>query len=324
MRVLERKLQLVVCFTVMDESEHMEQPTAMSTKEVLEFFSSSRIDKVPSFRSLCNALKALSIAGAVRALRAERKGRMCICDVGCGKGGDVGKWMPHRPKKLIGVDGSEQCIAEARVRYTNLVANGRGIMEAFFHTVDLCTTTSTLPIKDEGVDIVCSNFFIQFAAISSDVIINVLEECHRVLPPGGIFVCLVPDGDRIWSLLQTNGDSARFGHFHLRKCMGVSYESTASALGMSYRFSLGGEECSEYVLFPTLLQLYLRDVGFAGALMQDAYSLPAQEYFLNNTDQAGVVDGILQGVNVSHVDWLSLGLFRVFMCRKTGAKTKKE
>lgn len=309
----------------MDESESMDfPPTAMSTKEVLEFFSCSRVDKVPSFRALCNALKALSIAGSVRALRAQRKGRMCICDVGCGKGGDVGKWMPHRPKNLIGVDGSDQCVAEARTRYTNLVANGRGIMEAFFYTVDLCTASSRLPVEDEGVDIVCSNFFMQFAAISSDVLLNVLGECHRVLPPGGIFVCLVPDGDRIWSLLQANGDSARFGHFHLRKCTGVSYESNASALGIAYRFSLGGEDCSEYVLFPTLLQRYLVDTGFVGALVQEAYSLPAQEYFLNYTDQAGVVDGILQGVSVSHMDWLSLGLFRVFVCRKGGPASSKE
>uniref|UniRef100_A0A6C0C225 mRNA (guanine-N(7))-methyltransferase n=1 Tax=viral metagenome TaxID=1070528 RepID=A0A6C0C225_9ZZZZ len=296
----------------------------MSTAEVLHFFSNSRIDKVTSFRALCNGLKALSIAGAVKALREHRKGRMCICDVGCGKGGDLGKWMPHRPKQFIGVDGSEQCITEARARYKNLVANGRGIMEAFFYVSDICNTDFVIPSQDEGVDVVCSNFFLQFAAIRSAVLLHVLQECHRVLPPGGIFVCLIPDGDRIWSLLQGAGDSNKFGHFNLIKCGGVSYEPAASALGMAYRFSLGGEDCSEYVLFPSLLQDYLLNIGFTGALMHDAFSLPAQDYFLNYKEELGVIEGILQGVNVSHTDWLTLGLFRVVMCRKSGSPARTE
>lgn len=291
----------------------------MSTEEVLDFFSSSRMDKVRSFRALCNALKALSIAGAVRALRVERKGRMCVCDVGCGKGGDIGKWMPHRPKKLIGIDGSQSCISQARVRYTNLVANGRGIMEAFFHTVNLCSETTRFPVDNESVDIISSNFFMQFAAINTDVMQNVLRECERSLLPGGIFVCLVPDGDRIWTLLQASDQNTHFGHFNLKRCTDAVYDENGCACGVSYRFSLGDEHCSEYILFPKLLEEYLIILGFTGALSNNIYSIPAQDYFLQYRDN-GVVDGILQGISVTHTDWLSLGLFRVFLCRKGETK----
>lgn len=292
------------------------QPVTMSSDQIIEFFSISRTDKVPSFRALCNALKALSIAAAISAVRTVKKGRINVCDLGCGKGGDVGKWMSHRPRKLICIDGSSVCVEEAKMRYTNLVANGRGSMEATFHTTDLCALSSRLPVTDEGVDVICSNFFIQYAAVDENVLLNVIQECWRVLSPGGIFMCLVPDGDRVWSLLQGKEESSRFGHFTLKKCADVLYAMHASPFGRAYNFSLGEDECCEFVLFPTVLEMCLSQTGFVGALCDDKYSMTAQDFFLLQSERTEVVEGITQNAKVTHLDWLSLGIFRLFLGRK--------
>ena len=290
----------------------------MSRMEVINHFASSRVEELPSFRALCNALKALGIAAAVKALRLRRKGRMFICDVGCGKGGDVGKWMPHRPKKLLGLDGSSSCIAEARGRHCNLVSNGRGCMDASFEAMDLCSREGGhLPVASGEADIVCSHFFLQFAAAEQNVFERVISECARVLAPGGVFLCLVPDGDRILSLLRGEEVCPCFGHFHLRKCVAVDYGADAAAFGMAYCFSLGNEGCTEYVLLPALLEERLREAGFEGALPGGKISLPAQDFFLAHPEWDGIVSGITKGQSASHTDWLTLGLFRVFVASKS-------
>ena len=175
----------------------------MSQEAVLRHFSSSRVMEHQSFRALCNSLKALGIATAVKALREVRKGRMTVLDLGCGKGGDVGKWMAHRPKKLLGLDGSEPCIIEARARHTALVSNGRGSMDAVFHVMNLCAPEPVLPVEAETVDIAASHFFMQFTASDPTIFRGMISECARVLALGGVFWCLVPDGDRVLSLLQS-------------------------------------------------------------------------------------------------------------------------
>ena len=294
----------------------------MSHAEILEHFGTARVQTLPTCRALCNALKALVIAAAVRALREVRRNRIIVCDVGCGKGGDVGKWMPHRPKKLIGVDGSKVCISEAQTRHNSMVTTGRGSMVAIFLAQDLCSRDVALPAEDGSVDIVCSHFFLQFAASDGAVLGALVADSYRCLAPGGVFVCLVPDGDRIFSLLAVGGDSERFGHFLFRKCSGMSYDVEGSAFGIAYAFSLGQDECTEYILFPALLERVLRDVGFVPVLPNGKLSSDAQEFFHEHLEDGAVVADVTRGQSCSHTDWLTLGLFRVFMCRKAPPPTE--
>ena len=294
----------------------------MSRSDIIEYFSTLRTKDLAPFRALCNALKALAIGAAIKALRETRKGRIAVCDVGCGKGGDIGKWMPHRPKTLLGVDGSAQCIREARCRHANLVTNGRGSMEANFCVVDLCSSDVTLPASDGTVDIVCSHFFLQFAAEVPEALERVLGECARVLAPGGIFLCIVPDGNRVWSLLQSDGNDACFGHFHIRKCKDISYTPKDSSFGRGYNFYLGAEGCTEFVLLPALLEAYLSELGFTGVLPGNLMSMPAHGFFLAHPAEGNAANSITKGQGVSHVDWLSMGMFRVFLVRKAAAPSE--
>jgi ubiquinone/menaquinone biosynthesis C-methylase UbiE len=274
----------VIWFTCPTINLQMNSPNQIpvAREQVLQHFSVTRVLEHQSFRSLCNALKALGIATAVKALRENRKGRMTVLDLGCGKGGDVGKWMAHRPKNLLGLDGSAPCIEEARNRHTALVSNGRGSMEAVFAVSDLCNPLVTLPAASGSVDIASSHFFLQFAARDVDTMTAIVNESARVLAKGGIFWCLVPDGDRVLSLLQSETPRVRFGHFHFHKCHGVSYASDSPAFGAAYCFSFGEEGCTEYVLLPELLSSVLKTAGFVGLFEDECMSLPAQDFFLRS------------------------------------------
>lgn len=129
-------------------------------------------------------------------------------------------------------------------------------------------------------------------------------------------MCLVPDGDRIFSLLGGSGERQRFGHFQLRKCQGMRYGLGAPAFGLAYTFALDDEECTEYVLFPAVIERVLRDEGFAAALPDAQFSASAQHFFLGQPEDSTIVAGITRGQSCSHTDWLTLGLFRLFLARK--------
>ena len=287
----------------------------METVAVLEHFGRSHMSLRPSFRSLCNGLKAIGCAAAVKALRQQRKGRPFVLDLGCGKGGDLQKWIGHRPRKLLGLDGSSICINEARERHARLTANGRGSMNAGYEVLDLCTESARLPVEEDAVDIVSLQFFLQFAACKQAVFKQLLNEVARVLAPGGIFFAIVPDGDRVYSLLEQSTETTiSFGHFTLCHCDNVKYTLTSPAWGVAYSFSLGEEACTEFLLLPQLLEQELRARNLAP--LDDApLTWAAQDFFLSYPDSS-VAGGIIGTQQISHTDWLSLGLFRVALARK--------
>ncbi len=288
----------------------------MARQEIIAHYATSHFHNLHAFRALCNALKAMSISEAVRAWRGGNKGRPSVCDLGCGKGGDIGKWMPHRPKRLLGLDGSANCIEEATERHAAFLSKGRGCMPAVFACQDLCDVRMQLPMGDGEVDVVCSHFFMQYAMESQEVLGHVLSESSRVCKPGGTLLCLVPDGDRVLSLLSGDNVGVRFGHFVLSRCAGACYTSCSTPYGVAYNFTLGDETCTEYLLPPLLLERRLAEHGFEPLCADGALSHPAQQFFASSPDSETLICGIMQGQACSHIDWLSLALFRVFLARR--------
>jgi len=309
-----------------DLGEAQRQDDAKASRaKIIDHFSTTHFEELSSFRGLCNVLKAASINAAVRVWQKFNKGRPVVCDLGCGKGGDLNKWMMHRPKRWIGLDGSAACIEEAAKRHSQSVARGRGNMQTQLHTLDLCDTTQRYPLEDASIDIMTSLFFIHFASESLQVFTHVLDEISRVLKPGGVVLILVPDGNRIWSLLESPC-SVQHGHFTLSRC-DADWSLTSNIFGLTYQFALAGNACSEYVLFPRYLEEQLSDRGFETAfadagLNQDEsschrmnQSMGAQTFFTQSPDRAGLMRSMLRREGTSYYDWWSLGLFRVLLVR---------
>ena len=286
----------------------------MQRQEIIDYFSHTNVHYLHSFRALCNAFKALCIQVAVDVWKRSNKGRISVCDLACGKGGDICKWMQYRPRIFIGIDGSTKCIQEAERRHAKLLSTGQCCMKTMFVCHDICDE-SQIEVKDASIDIVSSNFFLHFACESQRVLEKVLTDIYRICRPGGIFLAIVPDGDRAMKLLSNDTSSIlTYGHFKLRKR--TEYDKNITPYGFAYEFSLEDSFCTEYVLLPQLLDSHLRSQGFETVFDNDAYSSPAQNFFQEHLSYNHVLNDILKNKMLSEIDWLSLSFFRVFLARK--------
>jgi ubiquinone/menaquinone biosynthesis C-methylase UbiE len=292
----------------------------MSSDEILRFFETVRIKELISFRALCNALKAYLVREAVNAWRAETSGRLSVLDLGCGRGGDLRKWASYRLRSFFGVDGGTTCVEEARARHAGLVSQGKSTVQATFHTADL--TSEHLPTDSRVFDIVSSMFFLQFCFSTSKTASHILDEIARVLKDNGVLCCILPDGNRVTSLLRDRRSQIAFGHFKLHKC----HPTEEDPYGMAYNFSLTEAACTEYIVSPKLLQGMLEKRGFSGAWPGGEFFMGAQQ-LLSQGAESEIVSTILRGQKCSQIDWMSLGFFTVVLAKKKSPKddaTEKE
>ena len=300
---------------------HGRYTSKMCRAEIIDYFSETRFTEHPSFRALCNVFKALCLEEAMRVWRSNIKGMAVILDLGCGKGGDLGKFLVLRPKRLIGIDGSAQCVDEARTRYATLVASGKGHFQADFICMDLCHEALELPVDEMSVDVVFSGFFMQYAAETFKGLKRCLEQIYKCLKPGGVFVCTVPDGDRILPLLrakQRENDIARFGHFVIVPCEATTYGDDEPSCGQPYRFALAEDQgCTEYIIQTMLFTQLLASCGFEPCSdIVDTFGIDAHQLLSKSQRAETLVNTMMRGVHCSHVDWLTLGFFKVFQARR--------
>jgi len=96
-----------------------------------------------------------------------------VLDIGCGGGGKTCYYATFQPKKIIGIDVVEHYAEEG-----NAFARGKGLGEiATFMTAD----AANMPFADESFDTIIMNDAMEHV----DQPEKTLEECFRVLKPGG-------------------------------------------------------------------------------------------------------------------------------------------
>lgn len=287
----------------------------MSTAEILSFFETVRVRDLVSFRALCNALKALLIKESVGAWRSAARGRLTVLDLGCGRGGDLRKWACYRLRNYVGADGAALCVQEARQRHVSMVAQGKSSTQALFHRTDL--TIDAFPCEDAAVDIAAGMFFLQFAFASMEKAAHVVREAARVLRDNGILCCILPDGDRVASLLRDRRRQVAFGHFRLRgggEACAAHLDSAAAPVGVAYSFALTDQFCTEFIVSPVLLQQLLSE-NFEGACAGGGFLEGAQSFFARGAESEAV-QGVLRGQRCAQVDWMSLGFFQVLLAKR--------
>lgn len=155
--------------------------------------------------------------------------RLLVVDLGCGKGGDLGKWQlaPQPVDLYVGLDPAEISIVQARDRYNNM-RTGRGsrrprnpVFHAEFFPVDCFgEQLANVPIMQEvgidpnvgpggsmmssrwrggGFDVVSSMFAIHYAFESEEKTRQMLRNVAGCLRKGGRFLGVCPNSDVISS-----------------------------------------------------------------------------------------------------------------------------
>lgn len=151
---------------------------------------------------------------------------LLVLDIGCGKGGDLGKWQqaPQAVQLYVGLDPAEVSIDQARERYRSMGSRGGGggrggrggfrggrnqrLFDAFFFPKDCYGETIgnidiirqvgfDSPISSRGFDIVSMMFCMHYAFESEEKARQMLKNVSGALKKGGRFLGCIPNSDVI-------------------------------------------------------------------------------------------------------------------------------
>ncbi|KAI1504703.1 mRNA capping enzyme [Biscogniauxia marginata] len=151
---------------------------------------------------------------------------LIVLDIGCGKGGDLGKWQqaPQRVQLYVGLDPADISIDQAKERYRSMShrpGGGRGgrggfrggrqqhLFDARFYVKD-CYGESIgdidvvrqvgfdpSPMGRSGFDIVSMMFCMHYAFESEEKARMMLQNVSSALKKGGRFIGCIPNSDVI-------------------------------------------------------------------------------------------------------------------------------
>ena len=156
---------------------------------------------------------------------------LTVLDIGCGKGGDLGKWQsaPQPVGLYVGIDPAEVSIDQARERYRELVQRNRGgrfgrgrppapLFEAHFISQDAFgQSIGTIPIIRDvgfddqggsrwnggGFDVVTMMFCMHYAFESEEKAKGMLRNVAGALKKGGRLVGTIPNSDIIRNKVES-------------------------------------------------------------------------------------------------------------------------
>ncbi|KAJ9640809.1 uncharacterized protein PV06_06965 [Exophiala oligosperma] len=146
----------------------------------------------------------------------EEQKPLLVLDVGCGKGGDLGKWQlaPQVVGLYVGLDPAETSISQARERYQSMRRGRRPIFDAYFLPQDCFGAwIGDVGIVREvgidpnagngqpsrwgggGFDVVSAMFTMHYAFESEEKVKMMLRNIAGALKKGGRFIGVVPNSD---------------------------------------------------------------------------------------------------------------------------------
>jgi len=133
----------------------------------------------------------------------------CLVDLGCGRGGDLGKWRAANVRRVVAIDLSAGQLAEGRAR--GRAGGRRERTQVVWRQHDvLHPALAALVAPDLGctraADAVSAMFSLQFAFADERAASGLLSQVSAMLRPGGIFFGTAPDAAAILDLL--GGDQA--------------------------------------------------------------------------------------------------------------------
>jgi mRNA (guanine-N7-)-methyltransferase len=227
--------------------------------------SQSRIEHLRNFN---NWIKSVLINEFIRKKRNESQNRStnfneCILDLGCGRGGDIKKWLFSRVREVYFTDIAELSLKECEKRYNQL--RQRRKFEAKFFQLD---ATKQLIVKEDErkdladrCDLVSSQFVLHYSFESYSQANMFLKNVSDSLKVGGYFIGTTTDAYEIMKRLQgseTNAFGNEIYNIKFYEDSFVDKETKKPKLfGAKFDFQLEGVvNCPEYlVYFPLLVEL---------------------------------------------------------------------
>ena len=148
----------------------------------------------------------------------EQQQPLLILDIGCGKGGDLGKWQlaPQPVELYVGLDPADTSIRQASERYQQMRRGRKPIFEARFVTkdcfgewigevpivaevgIDSSLGTGTISRFNGGrFDVVTMMFSMHYAFESEEKVKMMLRNVAGSLKKGGRYIGVAPNSDSL-------------------------------------------------------------------------------------------------------------------------------
>jgi SAM-dependent methyltransferase len=133
----------------------------------------------------------------------------CLVDLGCGRGGDLGKWRDANVRHVVAIDISGGQLAEGRAREQSSAAGRRARTQITWKQHDMLEPTLAALVAPDlgraraagGADAVAAMFCLQFGFGSERAASGLLAQVSAMLRPGGVFFGTAPDAAAILDLL---------------------------------------------------------------------------------------------------------------------------
>ncbi|CEQ39841.1 SPOSA6832_01416 [Sporobolomyces salmonicolor] len=215
-----------------------------------------RESPIIGLKSFNNWIKSVLIAKHGRR-EGDTGPKVKVLDLGCGKGGDLQKWMKAGTDEYVGVDLAAVSVEQARQRWETM----RGArFAAHFYTLDCFEDPieDVLPPQDVArpFDIVSMQFCMHYAFESEHKARRMLENVSKYLKPGGVFLGTIPDASNLLDKLASVPEESEVLAFG-NSVYGVKFDQRermqggTTPFGHRYTFFLQDavEEVPEYVVY---------------------------------------------------------------------------
>lgn len=162
--------------------------------------------RLHNHRSFNNWIKSVLIKTALAQFKRKNPNlSISVMDLGCGKGGDLGKFSFEKISNYLGIDISAGQLQDALFRKINgrinypmtLIQNrGEASPELFFKNIP----------EEMFFDLVSAQFCIHYFFETEQNVRNFLTNVSRKLVKEGLFVATLPDADVLLGKLKTGDD----------------------------------------------------------------------------------------------------------------------
>ncbi|KAI8501894.1 hypothetical protein Bbelb_203060 [Branchiostoma belcheri] len=243
--------------------------------------SQSRIFHLRNFN---NWIKSMLIADTLRRLRADSPaGRLCVLDLGVGKGGDLLKWKKGGIDHLVCADLAETSVQQCEERYHSMAGRqGRGprLFTAEFIAADCAKEDLSRRYRDPDTtfDLVSCQFVLHYSFESQAQADRMLRNAGERLRPGGYFIGTTPDGYELVRRLKS-AEGLSFGN----SIYSITFRQKDEfpLFGCQYDFHLEGVvDCPEFLVYFPLLEQMAEKYG-----LRLVYRQTFSEFFQQQVSQ---------------------------------------
>ncbi|KAJ2845365.1 mRNA cap guanine-N7 methyltransferase [Coemansia erecta] len=239
-----------------------------------------------------------------------------VLDLGCGKGGDLKKWVIAAIGEYVGMDIAQVSVSHAHQRFLALRSPS---FEARFYAQDCYgdPLENTLQPPDYQADIISAQFCLHYAFESESKVRQMLHNVSSHLRTGGTFVITIPNANWLMWMMK-NKKSTTFGNSVYT--VKFEREEPVTLYGFPYAFTLDEavEDCTEYLVhlpsFVELAETFDLVLVYSKGFHDFYYEKLMDRKYVELFHRMRVVDE--ERPSISDDEWEAIGIYLTVVFRK--------